>query len=186
MISTEKQFLRSRVLETLRGMSDAGRAEKSAAIAAHLAAVRGVVLGFAPTRLEPDWTAAMGSGWTVALPRVEGAGLHFHRVADFATLTKGRLGVREPAEGGFVPCSAAEIILVPGVAFDRKGRRLGRGGGFYDRVLGEPSLAARRVAVCFACQLVDRVPVEAHDALVDAIVTEDGWLDARSSGPGRE
>ncbi len=186
MISDEKQLLRARVLETIRGIAAAARAEKSAAIAAHLGRLRGVVFGFAPMRLEPDWTAAMEPEWTVALPRIEGGGLHFHRVADFAKLAKGPLGIREPVEGEFVPYAAAEFVLVPGVAFDRAGRRLGRGGGFYDRVFGEPALSARRVAICFSEQLVDRVPVEAHDAMVDAIVTEDGWIDARSSEPGRD
>ena len=207
MISKEKQLLRARILETIRSMTDAERAQKSAAIAAHLARVQGVVFGFAPMRLEPDWTTAIGQDLDVALPRVEGTQLIFHRISATdgggapslptngragrplpADLVRGSLGVFEPTNDSalIVEVGAADFILVPGVAFDRAGARLGRGGGFYDRLLGEAALTARRVAVCFACQLVDRVPVEAHDALVDAIVTENGWIDVRSSEPGRD
>jgi 5-formyltetrahydrofolate cyclo-ligase len=186
MISEEKQLLRARIVETIRGMSDHERVEKSAAIGAHLAGVRGVIFGFAPLRLEPDWTAAVGKDWDVALPRIEGEELRFHRVKNFAGLAKGKFGTREPLESGVVSVSAAETILVPGVAFDRGGARLGRGGGFYDRLLGDATLTARRIAVCFTCQLVERVPVEPHDVEVDAIVTEDGWIEVRSSGRGRD
>jgi 5-formyltetrahydrofolate cyclo-ligase len=188
MIPTEKQMLRACVAEALRAIPPAERAEMSAAIAAHLARrlgpEPGLVLGFAPMRREPDWTAAIGAGWQAALPRVEGDKLIFHRVESFAELAPGAHGAREPAADGATRVSPADAtaVLVPGVAFDRAGGRLGRGGGFYDRLLGHPHFAARRIAVCFACQIVARVPVEPHDIEVDEIVTEDGWLVARNSG----
>jgi 5-formyltetrahydrofolate cyclo-ligase len=216
MIPTEKQMLRLRVAEALRAIDPAERAEKSAAIAAHLASrlgsEPGLVLGFAPMRREPDWTAAIGAGWQAALPRVEGERLIFHRVDwkkatdasarrpcpggdgwpllsdSFSNLERGVHGTREPAadEVTRVSPTDAAAVLVPGVAFDRAGARLGRGGGFYDRLLAHPHFTARRIAVCFACQLVARVPVEPHDIEVDEIVTEDGWLVARSNGRGRD
>ncbi|MGH8048823.1 MAG: 5-formyltetrahydrofolate cyclo-ligase [Chthoniobacterales bacterium] len=185
MISSEKQMLRLRMAEVLRAMGADERAEKSAAIAMHLRGLKGVVLGFAPMKLEPDWTGAIGVDWKLALPRIDGEALHFHRVEDFSALVSGSFGTREPAGGEKVLLREAAAVLVPGVAFDRAGARLGRGGGFYDRLLGDPALTARRVAVCFACQLVDRVPVEPHDAEVDAIVTEGGWIEMRNSGRGR-
>jgi 5-formyltetrahydrofolate cyclo-ligase len=144
-----------------------------------------VVFGFAPMRLEPDWTPAIGADWVLALPRIEGSTLRFRRVSDFATLGKGQFGIREPAVGEEFSLDCVQTVLTPGVAFDRGGARLGRGGGFYDRLLSDASLKARRIAVCFACQVVERVPVEAHDAEVDAIVTEDGWIEVRSSGRDR-
>ena len=104
---------------------------------------------------------------------------------DFAALAPGAFGTREPAGGAVVPVGDAEVVLTPGLAFDRMGARLGRGGGFYDRLLTDAALTARRVAVCFACQVVERVPVEPHDVEIDAIVTEDGWLELRSSGRGQ-
>ena len=63
-------------------------------------------------------------------------------------------------------------FLVPGVAFDRKGRRLGRGAGFYDRFLGAEGVGAFRCAVAFACQIMETVPTDAHDLPVDCVVTE--------------
>lgn len=189
MISGEKQTLRLRTLESLRAMGAAERAERSAAIAAHLASrlggEPGLVFGFAPLRIEPDWTVAIESSWEIALPRIEGEELRFHRVANLSNLVKGAFGTREPAGGDVIPFGEASVLLVPGVAFDRSGARLGRGGGFYDRLLGDAALSAQRIAVCFACQLVERVPVEPHDAEVAAIVTEDGWIEVRNSGRGR-
>jgi 5-formyltetrahydrofolate cyclo-ligase len=147
----------------------------------------------------------------VALPRVEGEKLIFHRVVweatdasarrpypggdgapppsdFFSNLERGAHGTREPAADAATRVSLEEAaaVFVPGVAFDKGGARLGRGGGFYDRLLAHPRFAARRIAVCFACQLVERVPVEPHDAEVDEIVTEDGWLVVRNSGCGRD
>jgi 5-formyltetrahydrofolate cyclo-ligase len=170
----------------LRAMSDVERAEKSAAIAGSLRELSGTIFGFASMRLEPDWTAAIGSGWTLALPRIAGEELEFHRVTDLSTLAAGKFGTREPLPGDVILPGQTGVILTPGVAFDRAGARLGRGGGFYDRLLSDASLKARRIAVCFGCQLVERVPVEPHDAEVDAIVTEDGWIEVRSSARDRD
>ncbi|MDD5199107.1 MAG: 5-formyltetrahydrofolate cyclo-ligase [Terrimicrobiaceae bacterium] len=186
MIVSEKQLLRARVAETLRAMTDAERAARSAVIAAHLADYSGMIFGFVPMRSEPDWLPR-GAKQRVAVPRVEGDRLVFHRVEGLWELARGPFGAREPAadETTRVEAGEAEIVLVPGVAFDREGTRLGRGRGFYDRFLADPALAARRIAICFACQIVERVPVEPHDAEVDALLTEDGWIEARSSGRGR-
>jgi 5-formyltetrahydrofolate cyclo-ligase len=190
MISAEKQMLRLRMLESLRAMSDAERAGKSLLIAKHLSdqlgSDPGVVFGFAPLKLEADWTKAAGERWQLALPRVAGDGLRFHRVQTFANLVTGRFGTREPAGGEIVLPAQADIVLVPGVAFNRLGARLGRGGGFYDRFLDGVKPPSKKIAICFSCQLVERVPVEPHDAAVDAVVTEDGWIDARSSGRDRD
>ncbi len=188
MISVEKQTLRLRMRESLRAMSAAERAEKSTALAAQLAARvdgSGLVFGFAPMRLEPDWTGAMGDSWKVALPRIEGSELRFHRVENLSRLVKGPMGAREPGISEVIPLAEAGAVLVPGLAFDRAGARLGRGGGFYDRLLAGAALSGRRIAICFECQVVERVPVEPHDAEIDAIVTEAGWIDVSNSGRGR-
>jgi len=65
-----------------------------------------------------------------------------------------------------------DVIIVPGVAFDAAGGRLGRGGGWYDRLLGDPSLRGLAVGVAFDPQLVASIPTEDHDAAVDVVVTE--------------
>ncbi|MFH2005210.1 MAG: 5-formyltetrahydrofolate cyclo-ligase [bacterium] len=68
-----------------------------------------------------------------------------------------------------------DLVLVPGVAFDRRGGRLGYGGGYYDRFLQD--CPAPRVALTFALQLVDEVPREPHDLLVNKIVTDEGVIE---------
>jgi 5-formyltetrahydrofolate cyclo-ligase len=191
MISSEKQMLRLHIEKSLRGLDDTERAAKSAVLSKHLAQMLGeeaaIILGFAPMRFEPDWLSCPPPG-IVALPRIEGERLIFHRMGRPEELARGAFGAREPAadEATVMAIEDAGVVLVPGVAFDSAGGRLGRGGGFYDRFLATPGLRARRIAVCFACQVVDRVPVEPHDAEVDAIVTEDGWIEVRSSGRGRD
>jgi 5-formyltetrahydrofolate cyclo-ligase len=188
-IPSEKQTLRLRGLELVRALSAAERAAKSLAIGRHLSAVEGPVFGFAPLRLEPDWLSAW-DGEEFALPRIERETMAFHRMTHRTelTLTEGPFGTREPVadEATRMDLSAAATILVPGLAFDRTGGRLGRGGGFYDRFLADPAVRGRRVGVCFARQIFERVPIEEHDAMLDAIVTEDGWIEVRSSGRGRD
>jgi 5-formyltetrahydrofolate cyclo-ligase len=188
MIPEEKQTLRAQVLESLRALGLEQRAEKSRLIRRNLRDLGGLVFGFAPLRLEPDWLSEW-TGARMALPRIEGDGLVFYRVTEPARdLCMGQFGAREPFasdERRVLPSEAA-TVLVPGLGFDARGGRLGRGGGFYDRFLATPGLAARRIGVCFACQLVERVPLEAHDARMDAIVTEDGWIEAQNSAPGRD
>ncbi len=160
------------MLESLRAMSGAERVARSEIIATHLATKLGgepdVVFGFAPLRLEPDWTGAIERGWKLAFPRIEGSELHFHRVTNLADFVRGPFGAREPAGGEVIPPREAAVVLVPGLAFDRAGARLGRGGGFYDRLLADAACSAQRIAICFACQIVERVPVDPHDAEVDA------------------
>lgn len=87
-------------------------------------------------------------------------------------LVAGRHGLREPAPHcPPVNPDQIDLILVPGVAFDSRGVRLGRGGGFYDRFLCRQELRARRVGVAFDLQIVDRIPAEPHDAALEAVIT---------------
>ena len=81
----------------------------------------------------------------------------------------GHYGIREPLFPTLYPMHQIDLIAVPGVAFDRKGNRLGRGRGYYDRLLdGFPGVS---VAVAFGFQILPDIPCEAHDQSVDAIVT---------------
>ncbi|MDR2935887.1 MAG: 5-formyltetrahydrofolate cyclo-ligase [Rikenellaceae bacterium] len=76
-------------------------------------------------------------------------------------------GIYEP-QGEAWPCGAIDMIVVPGVAFDRTGNRLGRGKGFYDRFLKRT--AACKVGVCFDFQLLDEIPVDSHDVAMDEVI----------------
>ncbi len=164
------------------------RAAASAAITARIAALptfaeaRTVLLTL-PFRSEWDTLPLIGmalaAGKIVAAPRVNRATrmLELRALADPPRdLVIGSFGIPEPAPDA-VPVAADTVdwVLVPGIAFDRAGRRLGYGGGYYDRLL--PLLErACRVAGAFDVQLVDRVPSAPHDLHVDVIVTESQTL----------
>ncbi|HOW98033.1 MAG TPA: 5-formyltetrahydrofolate cyclo-ligase [Kiritimatiellia bacterium] len=83
----------------------------------------------------------------------------------------GQYGITEPARRRAADPRNIELVLVPGLAFDAKGRRLGRGGGHYDRLLART--AGLRVGVAFEAQLVRRVPRAAHDVNMDAVATDE-------------
>ncbi|MCL2669280.1 MAG: 5-formyltetrahydrofolate cyclo-ligase [Syntrophaceae bacterium] len=96
-----------------------------------------------------------------------------YRISSFAELDPGFYGIRAPRPGELRPVPPAEVdaVIVPGVAFDRRGCRIGYGGGYYDRFLGEAAYAAR-IGAAFACQIVPEIPQKPHDISVDAIATE--------------
>ena len=114
----------------------------------------------------------------LVLPRVDRAagGLVLHRVRDLdADLVPGVWGIREPdpRRCEVVAPAAIDWMLLPGLAFDLHGGRLGYGGGYYDRLLPQlPPL--RRIAAAFQCQIVDRVPRGPHDVSMDVVITERG------------
>ena len=109
---------------------------------------------------------------TVVFPRVVGESLEFAPASSLDELHSGYKGVLEP-KGNPIDSNELDVIVVPGVAFDRAGGRLGQGGGHYDRTLTRLGSKTFRVGFCFSCQIVDRVPREGHDELLFAIVTED-------------
>jgi 5-formyltetrahydrofolate cyclo-ligase len=116
-----------------------------------------------------DWVGER----TVLLPRVDGENLVFHRVESPGQLRPGAFSVFEPdaALCPVVSPSEAEVIFVPGMAFTVDGARLGRGRGFYDRLLAELPRSVLRAGVCFPGQVLDVLPVESHDELVDVVLT---------------
>ncbi len=79
----------------------------------------------------------------------------------------------DPEKCKKVPIKQLDIALIPGVAFDEKGGRMGIGLGYYDRLMPKLSSTTRKVALAFNCQLVPQVPMESHDRYVDIIITED-------------
>ena len=138
----------------------------------------GTVAIFGGLRSEPDLVATFlpwlrERGWRVALFAVSGTDLLPVEVRDERDLKRGPLGVWEPAGTAVLPLAELDVILVPGLAFVREtGARLGRGGGFYDRLLSRPEVRARRVGIAFELQLLPDLPRESHDVCVADIVTE--------------
>ena len=104
--------------------------------------------------------------------------LELHAIADpVRDIGTGYRDIPEPLPAcPRISRDAIDFVLVPGVAFDRRGRRLGYGGGYYDRLLPLLSPRAARVVGAFDLQLVDQVPAAAHDIAVEAIVTESRTL----------
>jgi len=121
-------------------------------------------------------------GFTTCLFQIEHDRLQARAVRSLDDLRRGPMNVWEPA--GHCPpvaIAALDIILVPGLAFTREGARLGRGGGYYDRLLAHPYCKARRIAIAYDCQIIDHIPVEPHDQRVHQIITESGLIQASAS-----
>lgn len=157
-----------------------GDAEAQARLRRWLAPYAGRALsGYMPIRTEIDPRPVM-SGWTgpVCVPVIEGPGrpLAFHRWRPGCDLVEGPFGALVPAEAEPV---VPEVLIVPLLAFDRTGHRLGYGGGFYDRTLAALRRAGPVIAVGFAyaAQEAASVPREDTDARLDAIVTDTGLLE---------
>jgi 5-formyltetrahydrofolate cyclo-ligase len=111
------------------------------------------------------------AGARTLFPRVRGDRLELVAASDLLTLTLGYRGIQEPV-GPAVDPSVVEVAVVPGVAFDLRGMRLGRGGGHYDRLLAALPDTCARIGAAFSCQLVPAVPHLEHDEPVDLVVTE--------------
>lgn len=186
----EKAALRSRALAARRGLGRAHRDRAGAAIRRQLAGFAPVqdadtLLGYAAFGDEVDLDGLLrdrlAADAVVALPYVDEDGIAAAAVAGpegLDGLVAGFRGVREPAPTGRQPLepSRIDVALVPAVAFDRRGRRLGYGGGHLDRLLATLRPDAVRIAVGYRAQLVDAVPREAHDVVVDFVVHEEEIL----------
>ncbi|MHB8909514.1 MAG: 5-formyltetrahydrofolate cyclo-ligase [Syntrophales bacterium] len=135
-----------------------------------------VYLAFGSEVLTDDlirWGWEAGKRIVVPLCHPESRELTACRIEGFDELTSGHYGIREPNAGLIRPVPRGEIgaVVVPAVAFDRRGYRVGYGGGYYDRFLPEARQAAR-IGAAFARQIVRGVPTDPHDVTVDRIVTE--------------
>jgi 5-formyltetrahydrofolate cyclo-ligase len=113
---------------------------------------------------------ACQAGKQVLLPVVVGDNLELREYKDEGRLAEGCFHIMEPKGEAFTDFEAITLAVIPGVAFTKNGQRLGRGKGFYDRLL--PLLKkAYKVGICWPFQLVEDIPCEPHDILMDAIIT---------------
>ncbi len=135
-----------------------------------------LVAAFLPLAREPQIQSlwAQGNEPVFCFPQVRGAEVVLLRVEDRTLLGGADWKFGAPGFSACPEVSPADLdaILVPGIAFTRAGRRLGRGGGYYDRLLARCSPRTARIGVCFDCQIVDDLPAEAHDQPVDVVITE--------------
>lgn len=103
------------------------------------------------------------------LPRVNGVNLEILPY-DRSRLSLGAFHIEEPQGDDTTPVDAIEMVVVPAVAYDRNGNRVGRGKGFYDRLLADTR--ATKVGVAYDFQLVDEIDTDPHDVKVDMVITE--------------
>jgi 5-formyltetrahydrofolate cyclo-ligase len=103
--------------------------------------------------------------------------LQISHLSKFSDLSPGTYGILEPKKEKIKPTSIHEIdiVLVPGVAFDRFGHRLGQGGGYYDWFLSKTNVVS--IGLAFEFQILKEIPVEPHDQRVDLIVTEEKLIE---------
>ena len=176
----DKKALRREIGARKRALSAAEIESRSAALAEKLYATpqyrqaRSLYAYLAfnqEVRTDPIIERAWADGKRVAVPKVIGDEMRFIWLDSFDQLGEGYFGIAEPIEDGPVADDETALILMPGLAFDTEGRRIGYGGGFYDRWLeahpGHPLLA-----LCYDFQLLPRLDVEEHDIPVDIVLTD--------------
>jgi 5-formyltetrahydrofolate cyclo-ligase len=114
----------------------------------------------------------LSSGKTLVYPRVEHGGLVFVPMTDPDLLRPGSFDVPEPCHGQVIAPEEIDLFVVPGVAFDLVGHRLGYGRGFYDRALGQCPAKTVKVGFSYDFQVVDALPVRPHDQRLTVLITE--------------
>jgi 5-formyltetrahydrofolate cyclo-ligase len=189
-----KNQLRGRLRARLREVAPARREELSAQARALLARQSvwqkaGAVLFYAPLPDELDLLPlleqALAEGRTAVLPRfIAESGVYAAcRIDNFARdCAPGKFGVREPGPRcPIFPLNRLDLALVPGVGFNAAGHRLGRGQGYYDRILA--AAAGTRCGVAFDEQVVEQIPAEPHDMTMNCILTPTRWVEVPGQRP---
>lgn len=183
-----KDVLRQRLRARRAAIVPAEQASASRAITDLLEPIvdaHDVIAGFASFQNEVDLTdlyrLILASKKRLSFPRVVGPGeMVFVSVQNLDELSPGAFGIPEPT--GFAhPCEEIEVFLIPGLAFDRAGNRLGFGGGFYDRALADLRVGSQKVplliGIGYSWQLLDSfLPAESWDVRLDCVVTDEGMF----------
>jgi len=186
---------RAEMNRRLNALGEAQRTEESQRICEHLlgSAVwrrARVVTLFAPLLSEPDvrplWHRAVAEGKVLTLPRYNPGTCDYSAAVvsqPDRDVVRAQFGIEEPRPDlPSVGWDEPDLLIVPGMAFDSRGNRLGRGWGFYDVLLSRTR--GFRCGVAFQCQFIARVPVLPHDQPVHAVVTAAGWFDVTGrAGP---
>lgn len=119
------------------------------------------------------FAAGRSCGKTLCFPRTCGDHLEFVAVDRLADLAPGRYGIFEPVGGRAVAVAEFDLVVLPGIGFDRRGFRLGYGKGYYDRTLAGRTPRTRLVGLGYRFQIVESLPTHDHDIALDMVVTED-------------
>lgn len=179
-----KKELRQKVRKVLAAMKPDEIAAHSAAatdllIGTHEYKQAQVIMVFLSLPTEIDTTSLVLHAWQdhkrVLAPKVSWEQRRMMPVevrSLTSDLMESSMGLREPASGVPIPVSIIDLVVVPGLAFDESGNRLGRGRGFYDRFLAHPEFAGTSCALAFEAQLLPEVPAGPLDRPVDMLVTD--------------
>ncbi|MFB3737897.1 MAG: 5-formyltetrahydrofolate cyclo-ligase [Candidatus Velamenicoccus archaeovorus] len=181
-LKREKRALRREVLARRDALPPDELERRSAEVARRLLglpelAAAGTVMAFSSfgseVRTTPILDGLVARGRRAVLPRIVGGELEpvvFRPDGDFRTAS---FGAREPVGGEVLPAAEIDVVVTPGVAFDRRGHRVGYGAGYYDRFFRRTRPDVVKVAIGFALQLIDGVPHGSADVPVDVVVTDE-------------
>lgn len=174
----DKKELRRQIKEKKRAMTEAQIQSKSQALGALFLDSEPyrnarTIYGYLPynqeVRTVPMLQKALDDGKQVAVPKVFGDEMKFILITDLNRVEKGYAGIPEPVDDGPVANDPEALVLMPGLAFDPEGHRIGYGGGFYDRFLAaEPNHPT--VALCYDFQLLPKLETEEFDIPVDCVL----------------
>jgi 5-formyltetrahydrofolate cyclo-ligase len=187
----EKTFLRKKSQQRLRSISDGEFAEKSQRICVHLEKIiyekhPRVVAGYFPFQREVNILPALEKflyeNVSVAFPRIMDNDMQFFAVHSLdiknGEFDQNSFGIWQPKKTAqTIDAKDISIALVPGLAFDKKLYRLGRGMGFYDKFLCSVRPNLQKIGICFAQQIVDFLPTEKHDVPMTNLLTEENYFD---------
>ncbi len=186
----DKLQLRRELKARLVELSDGQRAEQSKKACRNLIESEqfrsaSVVMVYLSLPHEVDTTSIILHAWqdekTVAVPKVSWQQRHMIPV-ELTTLEAGLTaevsGLRNPVTGVPVPPEDIDLVVTPGLAFDKHGNRLGRGGSYYDKFFASKMLKAERVGLIYHQQIVESIPVEDHDQPVDMVITDEGIINS--------
>ena len=174
----DKAALRKQIREKKRAMTAVEIEEASARLGELFAATEFYrqaksIYGYLPynqeVRTVPMLERALRDGKRVAVPKCYGDEMRFIWIDDLTKVEKGYAGIPEPIADGPVADDPQALVLMPGLAFDPEGRRIGYGGGFYDRFLAnEPEHPT--LALCYAFQMMPKLETEEFDIPVDCVL----------------
>lgn len=186
----QKAALRRSLLQTRQALSLKAWQDKSAQLCHHLQTCPLVVqsqtiLAYFSIRQEPDLSSLLLLPYQWGFPRCVGKTLSWHRWSstDSLPLQTGKYNIPEPhPQAPLLEPQDVDLILVPSVACDHRGYRLGYGGGFYDRLLADPRWATKpTIGIVFEFAYLPELPVEAWDRPLNAVCTETGLYSPSSN-----
>ena len=174
----DKKTLRKKIREQKRAMTPQRIEEASRKLgelfrATELYRNAKTIYGYLPynqeVRTVPMLEQALADGKRVAVPKVYGDEMKFIYLTDLTQVAEGYAGIPEPVADGPVGDDPTALVLMPGLAFDKEGHRIGYGGGFYDKFLAqEPNHPT--IALCYDFQMVSKLPTEEFDIPVDSVL----------------